>query len=227
MAVENWFTITIESLQEMWQSFLTFIPELIGAIIVIIIGWFISVAIGKIVAEILKRIKFDKLFEKGAWKEALSKAKWKLDPSGFIGSIVKWVLFIVFLKAAVEILGLTEFAVFMGEIVMWLPNLIVAAAIFVVAVIVSEYLPKVIRAGAEGMKIKYSHFIEKVVRWSIWVFAILAILIQLGIARTMFMTLFTGFIAFLVIAGGLAFGLGGKDVAAEMLQDLKRKIKEE
>jgi small-conductance mechanosensitive channel len=131
------------------------------------------------------------------------------------------------LKAAVEILGLQEFAVFMGEIVMWLPNLIVAAAIFVVTVIVSEYLPKIIRAGAEGMKIKYSHFIEKVARWSIWVFAILAILIQLGIARAMFMTLFTGFIAFLVIAGGLAFGLGGRDVAAEILQDLKRKMKEE
>jgi len=190
MIVENWITITIESLQNMWQSFLSFIPGLIGALIVIIVGWFISIAIGKIVTEILKRIKFDKLFEKGAWKEALAKAKWKLDPSGFIGSIVKWVLFVVFLKAAVEILGLKEFAVFMGEIVMWLPNLIVAAAIFVVAVIASEYLPKIIRASAEGMRIKYSHFIEKIVKYSIWVFAILAILIQLGIAQTMFMTLF-------------------------------------
>jgi len=227
MAVENWFTITIESLQEMWQSFLTFIPELIGALIVIIFGWFISIAIGKIITELLKRIKFDKLFENSAWKDALAKAKWKVDPSRFIGSIVKWVLFIVFLKAAVEILGLKQFAVFMGDIVMWLPNLIVAAAIFVVAVIVSEYLPKIIRAGAEGMKISYSHFIEKIAKVSIWVFAALAILIQLGIARGMFMTLFTGFVAFLVIAGGLAFGLGGKDLAAEVLEGLKKKVKDE
>jgi len=227
MAVENWFTITIESLQEMWQSFLTFIPELIGALIVIIFGWFVSIAIGKIITELLKRIKFDKLFENSAWKDALAKAKWKVDPSRFIGSIVKWVLFIVFLKAAVEILGLKQFAVFMGDIVMWLPNLIVAAAIFVVAVIISEYLPKIIRAGAEGMKINYSHFIEKVAKVSIWVFAALAILVQLGIAKGMFMTLFTGFVAFLVIAGGLAFGLGGKDLAAEVLEGLKKKAKDE
>jgi len=227
MIVENWLTITIEGLQEMWQSFLTFIPELIGALIVIIIGWFVSIALGKIITELLRRIKFDKLFESGAWKNALSKAKWKVDPSRFIGSIVKWVLFIVFLKAAVEILGLKQFAVFMGDIVMWLPNLIVAAAIFVVTVIVSEYLPKIIRAAAEGMKINYSHFIEKIVRVSIWIFASLAILIQLGIAEGMFMTLFTGFVAFLVIAGGLAFGLGGKDLASEVLENLKKKVKED
>lgn len=225
--IEDWYTITFASLQELWQSFLKFTPEIIGAIIAVIIGWFVSIAVGKLVSEILRRIKFDKLFEKGVWKDALSKAKWKIDPSGFIGAIVKWVLFIVFLKAAVEILGLKEFAIFMGDIVKWLPNLIVAAAIFVVAVIISDYVPKIIRAAAEGMKIKYGHFIEKVSKIAIWVFAILAILIQLGIARDMFMTLFTGFVAFLVVAGGLAFGLGGKDVAADLLQDLKKKLEEE
>jgi len=225
--IEDWYTITFASLRELWQGFLRFTPEIIGAIIAVIIGWFVSIAVGKLVSEILRRIKFDKLFEKGVWKDALSKAKWKVDPSGFIGAIVKWVLFIVFLKAAVEILGLREFAIFMGDILKWLPNLIVAAAIFVVAVIIADYIPKIIRAAAEGMKIKYGHFIEKVAKIAIWVFAILAILIQLGIAKDMFMTLFTGFIAFLVVAGGLAFGLGGKDVAAEFLQDLKKKIEEE
>jgi len=225
--IEDWYTITFASLKELWQGFLSFTPEIIGAIIAIIIGWFVSIAIGKLVSEVLKRIKFDKLFEKGVWKDALSKAKWKIDPSGFIGAIVKWVLFIVFLKAAVEILGLKEFATFMGDIIKWLPNLIVAAAIFVVAVIIADYIPKIIRAAVEGMKIKYGHFIEKVAKIAIWVFAILAILIQLNIAKEMFMTLFTGFIAFLVIAGGLAFGLGGKDVAAELLEDLKKKIEEE
>ncbi|MCD6550402.1 hypothetical protein J7K24_02560 [bacterium] len=227
MTIENWAKITWKSLGELWASFLKFTPELIGALIVIIVGWFVAVAIGKIIAEVLKRIRFNMLFERGAWKEALEKAKWKVDPSGFIGALVKWVIFIVFLKAAVEILGLEEFATFMSSIVLWLPNLIVAAAIFVVAVIVAEYVPKIIRAAAEGMQLKYSKFIEKVTRWAIWVFAIMAILIQLGIAREMIMTLFSGFVAFLVIAGGLAFGLGGKDVAAEILQDLKRKIKED
>lgn len=225
--MKSWYTITFESLQGLWQSFLAFIPKLIGALIVIIIGWFVAVAIGRLVTEILKRIKFDKIFERGVWKQALAKAKWKVDPSGFIGAIVKWVLFIAILVAAIEILGFTQFAIFISTIAAWLPNVIVAAAIFVVAVIIADYLPKIIRAGAEGAKIGYGHLLEKIVRWAVWVFAVLAILIQLGIARELIMTLFTGFVAFLVIAGGLAFGLGGKDAAGEILGDLRRKFKEE
>ena len=223
--MKTWYTITLESLQGLWQGFLTFVPKIIGALIVIIIGWFIAIAIGRLVTEILKRIKFDKIFERGIWKEALAKAKWKVDPSGFIGAIVKWVLFIAILVAAIEILGFTQFAVFVSRIAAWLPNVIVAAAIFVVAVIIADYLPKIIRAGSEGMKLRYSHLLEKIVRWAIWIFAILAILIQLGIAKELIMTLFTGFVAFLVIAGGLAFGLGGKDTAAEILADLRKRIK--
>jgi len=224
--MRSWYTITFESLQDLWQNFLEFIPNIIGALIVILIGWFFAIAIGKLVAEILKRLKFDKIFERGVWKSALEKAKWKIDPSGFIGAIVRWVLFIAVLVPAVEILGFPQFAVFMSKIASWLPNIIIAAAIFVVAVIISDYLPKIIRAGAEGMRINYSHLLETIVRWAIWIFAILAILIQLGIARELIMTLFTGFVAFLVISGGLAFGLGGKNTAAEILEDLRKKLKE-
>lgn len=227
MFAENWYLITLESLQSLWQNFLAFIPRLAGAIIVIIVGWLVAIAVGKLVTEFLRRLKLDKPFEKGAWKDALAKAKWKLSPSGFIGAIVKWVLFIAFLGAAVEILGFVQFAIFMGRIASWLPNVIVAAAIFVVTVFIANYLPKIIRAGVEGMKIKYSHLLEVIVRWAIWIFAVLAILIQLGIAKDLIMTLFIGFVAFLVIAGGLAFGLGGKEVAAELLQDIRRKLKEE
>ena len=62
-------------------------------------------------------------------------------------------------------------------------------------------------------------------RWSIWIFALIAILMQLGIAPMLLQTLLTGIVALFVIAGGLAFGLGGKDIAAELLSDLKRKLK--
>lgn len=218
--------ITLDSLQNLWQDFISYLPKIVGALVVVIVGWLVAVGIGKIVTEILRRIKFDTLFEKGVWKNALQKAEWKIDPSGFIGAIVKWVLFVSFLIAAVEILGFVQFAIFVGKIAAWLPNIIVAAAIFVVAVIVAEYFPKIIRAGVEGLEIKYSSLLETLARGAIWIFAILAILMQLGIAEDLIMTLFTGFVAFLVIAGGLAFGLGGKEFAAEFLEDIKKKMKE-
>ncbi len=223
--VLDWADVTIQALQNLWQGFLGFIPLLVGAIIVFIIGWFISVGVGRLISEILKRIKLNQILEKGGWKEALEKAEIKVDASGFIGAICKWVLVIVFLLAAVEILGLVQFADFLVKVLAYLPNVIVAALIFVVAVIIADILEKVVRALVEGIRVGYGQIVGTIIKWSIWIFAILAILIQLKIAPTLLQTLFTGFVALIAIAGGIAFGLGGKEVAAELLQDLKKKLK--
>ena len=224
MLVQTWAQITTYALQNLWQGFLTFIPTLIGAIIVFIIGWFISVGIGKLVAEVLIRIKFNKLFEKTGWKQALEKAELKVNAAEFIGAIAKWVLVIVFLLAAVEILGFVQFASFLKSILAYLPNVIVATLILVVTVILVDIVEKVVRTAVEGVKVGYGHLVSVMIKWSIWIFAVLAILHQLGIARPFMETLFTGFVAMLVISLGIAFGLGGKDVAAEILQDLKKKL---
>jgi hypothetical protein len=222
----DWADVTILAFQNLWQGFLNFIPVLIGAIIVFVIGWFISVGVGKLITEILKKAKFNQIFEKGGWKTALAKAEIKVDASGFIGAIVKWILVIVFLLAAVEILGLPQFADFLRSVLGYLPNVVVASLIFVVTVIVVDIVEKLVRASVESIKVGYGQVVSAIVRWSIWVFAILAILHQLGIARPFMEILFTGLVAMLVISLGIAFGLGGKDVAAEILQDLKRKLKE-
>ena len=225
MVLVDWYSVTFEALKGLWQAFLMFIPKLVGAIIIFIIGWFISVGIGKLISEILKRIKFNQIFEKGVWKDALEKAEFKIDASGFIGVICKWILVIVFLLAAVEILGLAQFADFLVKVLAYLPNVIVAALIFVVAVIISDILEKLVRAVVEGVRVGYGQVVGAIVRWSIWVFAVLAILIQLKIAPALLQSLFIGFVALLAIAGGIAFGLGGKEVAAELLQNLKKKLK--
>src|SRR3989344_1210490 len=223
--VQDWSILIIQSLQSLWMGFLNFVPSLIGAIIVFVIGWIVSVGIGKLITEILKRIRFNQIFEKGNWDEALAKANIKVDASGFIGAIVKWVLVIAFLLAAVEILGLTEFADFLKNVLAYLPNVIVAALIFVVTVIVVDIVEKVVRASVESIKVGYGHMVSVVVRWSIWIFALLAILMQLRITPALIQTLFTGLVALIVIAGGIAFGLGGKDVAGEIVRDLYKKLK--
>ncbi len=227
MVLENWITITTGALIDLWQGFLGFVPSLIGAIVVLVIGWFIALAIGKLVSEILSRLKFNVLFEKTDWQRAFQKAKLTVNPSEFLGAIVKWILVIVFLLAAVEILGFTQFTVFLGTIVNYLPNVFIAALIFVIAIIIADIVQKIVVAGVEKMKVGYSDFIGIIVKWSIWIFAILAILYQLGVVRPMVQTLFAGLVALFVISLGLAFGLGGKDVASELLQDWKRKLRGE
>lgn len=224
--VQDWADITTQALQGFWQGFLSFIPVLLGAIIVFVIGWFFAALIGKIITEILKQLKFNQIFEKGGWKAAMEKAEIKVDASGFVGAIVKWVLVIVVLQIAVGILGWTDFAVLLGKVIDYLPNVIVAALIFVVAVIVADILQKVVIAMAEGAKFTYTRFAGAIVKWAIWIFAILAILRQLVIAPELVEALFSAIVYGVVAIFVIAFGLGGKDVAAEMLQDLKGKLKE-
>ncbi len=225
MLVHTWAEATTLALLNLWQGFLNFIPNLIGAILVFIIGWFIAVGIGKLVVGILTRIRLNQFFEKASWKAALERAELKVNPSEFIGAICKWILVIVFLLAAVEILGLVEFASFLRSILAYLPNVVIAVLILVVTAIVVDIVEKIIRAGVEGIKVGYGHLVSVIVKWSIWIFAILAILHQLGVARPFMETLFTGIVAMLVLVIGISFGLGGKEIAAEILQDLRKKLK--
>ena len=223
--VFDWYAVTLTGLQDLLQGFIGFLPALVGALLIFGIGWIISVGVGRLVTDILKRIKFNQVFERGNWKNALEKADMKVDPAGFIGSIFKWVLAIVFLLAAVEILGLSQLAVFITDVLAYLPNVLVASLIFVVAVIIADIVEKLLRAAVESAQVGQAHMVGVIVRWSIWIFAAIAILTQLGVTPVLWQTLFTGLVALAVVAGGLAFGLGGKEVAAQLLQDLNRKLR--
>lgn len=225
MMVFDWYDTTWSALQNLWIGFFDFLPKLIGALIVFIIGWFIAVGIGKLISEILIRIKFNQLFEGGSWKKVLEKADVKVHPAEFIGTIIKWVILIVFLMAAVEILGFAVFADFLTSVVGYLGNVVVAALIFVVAVIVADILAKVIVAATDSARFEYSHIAGDIVRWSIWVFAILAILHQLGVAQPLVETLLSGIIGVFVISFGLAFGLGGKDAAADVIESFRQRLR--
>lgn len=226
----DWYSTTFGVLREMFQSFVQFIPLFLGALLVFVLGWFIAKLVEKLVTEILKRIKFNQIFEKGSWDEALAKADIKVDASAFVGAVVKWILVIVFLTAAAGVFdetpGVNQFTFVLRSVLEYLPNVIAAVLIFVVTVILVDIIDKVVRAAVEQMKIGYGGVVSMVVRWSIWLFAILAILQQLQFRPAdwiveLLKILFFGFVAMFAIA----FGLGGKDVAAEILQDIKGKMR--
>jgi len=222
----NWYEITSKALSNFWAYFINFIPNFIVAVIVFLIGWIIAAIIGKIVSQILLRLQFNRLFEKANWREALEKAEIKVNPAEFIGAIFKWILVIIFLLISVEILGLTQFQVLFNNLIGWIPNLLVAIVIFVVAVIVADLLDKIVVASVKRIGIEYVGILGLIIRWAIYIFAGLAILVQLGVAATLINTLIISFFGTFALAFGLAFGLGGKDTAAKLIEDLRRKIAE-
>ena len=213
-------------LGELWESFLSFMPQFIWALIIFVIGWFFAIGISRLIEEVLKRLKFDKLFQIKKWSEALEKAEFKAKPSEFIGSICKWILIIVVLSIIAEILlpPAAAFGEFLSNVVAWLPNLLAAILIFVATVVISGFVEKLVKAGLHGAKIEYDKIIGAISKWAIWIFGISAILMQLGIGRELILVLFQGIIFLLALAGGLAFGLGGKDVAADFCKQMRDKF---
>lgn len=224
----DWYEITKEALTNLLTKAGTIVINIVGAVIVFLIGWFVSWFIGKIISEVLKRVGFNKIFERESWKNAFDKAEIKIDAAEFVGTIAKWILIIAFLSASVQILGLIEFSALLKSILNYLPNVIAAAFIFVVASIISDILEKVIKSSFEGAKLGYGHLAGVIIKWAIWIFAFFVILEQLIPNRETFLILFQGIVQgivfSIVITVGLAFGLGGKDIAADILKKIKNKL---
>lgn len=223
--VRYWSGIINESFTTFVEAFLAFLPSIIGALIVFLIGWLIALAVGRLIKEILIQVKLNRLFEKKGWGQSLEKADIKSDPAGFIGNIFKWLFIVLTLYIVAGILNLDGIEHVLEKLLGFVPNVAAAIFIFVVAVIIADVLEKLSRAAIEGMKVKSAHLVGVIVKWSIWIFAALMILEQLRIAPEFMTILFTGFVMMLALAMGLAFGLGGKDVVADVLESLKKNLK--
>lgn len=224
----NWYEITSNALSSFWASFINFIPNIVIGIIAFLIGWIIAAIIGKIISQILIRLQFNRLFEKASWREALEKAEIKVNPAEFIGAIFKWILVIVVLLISVQILlglDVNPFQGLLDRLIGWIPDLIVAIVIFIIAVIVADLLDKVVIASVKRIGVEYVGILGLVVRWAIYIFAVIAILMQLdiqvaGLTADIIKILFAG----ITLTIALAFGLGGKDAAAKFVEDIRKKI---
>lgn len=224
MVLQTWGDVIVASLQQVWASVANFVPLLIGAVVVFIIGWIIAVSLGKLVEQILRALKIDHLLSKLEVESTIERAGWKLNSGAFLGGLVKWFLIIVFLLAAVNILGLTQVSDFLRDVLLYIPNVVVAALILIIAALVSVTVERLVRGSVEAAGYKGS-LVGIVARWAIWVFALVAALLQLGIATTLLQTVVTGLVAALAIAFGLSFGLGGKDAAAAFIEKVRGELR--
>lgn len=223
MILQTWGDLILISLQQVWATVAVFLPRLIGAVIVFIIGWVVAMALGKLVEQIIRSLRVDSILERVEAHKALERAGLRLNTGAFIGGLVKWFLVVVFLLAALNILDLGEVSTFLRDVLNYIPRVVVAALILVIAALVAETVERTVRAAVESAGMR-GGLVGAVARWSIWVFAIVAALLQLGIAVQLIQTLVTGLVAMIALAGGLAFGLGGKDAASDILAKVRREI---
>jgi len=220
-----WGQAILNPLQNIWLRFLTFLPNLIGAILVLIIGWIIAAGLDRLVTQILKQIKLDSATNKLGAKTFFRKAGVDFEFSDFIGGLVRWTILLVAFLAAADILGLSEITGFLNQILSYAPNVFVAIAILLVGMLSANFMASIVRGGVGSAKVRSANFLAVVTKWVIWVFTISAVLSQLGIATIIINNLVTAIFFMIALAGGLAFGLGGQKTAAGALDDLQKEMK--
>lgn len=224
MIITTWTETFITSMQDLWASVVGFVPVLVGAFIVFVLGWVIAVVLGKAIMRLAKAAQLDKLFDQMGVMKHVHKAGLEWEVSIFLGALVRWFFIVVAFLAAVDLLGLGELSNYVRDILLYIPNIIVAAIFLLVAAVLANFLEKMVKASMRATEMGPVNFVGAVVRWSVWIFAALAALSQLGIASALVEILFMGLVAMMAIAGGLAFGLGGKETARKLLEDVMNDI---
>lgn len=224
MFVQTWVDVIRFSLQNMWQGFILFLPTLLGALIIFFVGLVIAAGLGKIVEKLIDALKLDRLLAQLGLNKVLERAEIRLHSGRFLGLLIKWFFVIVTVLAVSDVLGLLAFSDFLKQVLLYVPNIIIAVLIMLAGVITAAFMSRLTKVSVLAAKLHAAHFLSALTKWSILVFAFLAALSQLGVAGALVNTLIMGFVAMLAIAGGLAFGLGGKDVAASWLEKMKEEI---
>jgi len=225
MFIQNSVQVLQQSFYNLLWGVSNFIPNLLFAIIIFLIGWFIGSLLGRVVAEAIKALQVDQGLRMAGFGDVMHRAGYQLNTGAFIGALVKWFVIIVFLMAALQMLGLSIVTYFLQQIIVqFLPQVIVAVFILLVAAIVAEVAQGVVAGAARAAGIRSAGFAGTAAKWAIWSFAVIAALSQLGIATAYFQTLFTGLVVALSLAFGLAFGLGGQEAAARFIEKTRDQI---
>jgi hypothetical protein len=213
----SFFERVKDAFQTAFDSFLAYLPEILAALLVLIVGWIIAVLLGKLVRKLLSYTRVDKALDKVGLRRIRQETGLELSVARFVGDLVKWFLIIVSVLAAADILRLSEISVFLRSILLYFPNVVVAVVIVIIGVLVANFVQKLVMGAGRTAKLPSIPLIAAFARWAIIVFSILAALVQLQVAAALIQILFTGIVAMIAIAGGLMFGLGGKDYAQHLM----------
>lgn len=217
MVFQDWGEALTTSLLNVWYGIVAFVPTLIIALIIFAIGWILAMLVEKLVESIFRTLKVDAALKSAGVEDVVKRAGYSLNSGVFVGVLVRWFVIVVFLMASFEILGLDQVNQFLQQVINYLPQVIIAVLILMVGAVVAHAMQHVVVASTKAGHMRAAQFMGKVTKWSIWIFSILAALVTLGIAAQLIQMMLTAVFAGAALAIGLAFGLGGKDVASRAL----------
>ena len=216
--ITDWGDAVLLAGSEALSNFLGFLPQLVGAILVLVIGWIIAGLLAGLIEGVLKRVGFERAAESTGISGFVRQSGSDWTVSKVVAEIVKWFIRLIAIQAAASILGMDQISEIINSILLWLPNLVVALAIIVIGALLARFVAGIVRGATSEMGFGNPDLIANIARYAILGFAVIAAVDQLGIAETVVNTLFTMIVAAVALAFALAFGLGGQQTAARITE---------
>ena len=217
MEVEMWKETFISVIRELWTELALFTPNLVGALLILILGYFVSKLLKVIVSTFLRKVRIDAASEKVGIKDTLNKTGITITPSEIVGKIVFWIFMLTFIISAAETLGLEQVSQTIDSFVLYLPKVIGASLIAIIGLVLAHFVRDLVHSGVEGFGIEYGKPLANFA-FGVMVFVIgVLVLEQLEIQTA----LLNSVLEITLIASGLALalslGLGTKEVSKNII----------
>jgi len=210
----------LQPLQNALSTFLSFLPQLVGAIVILIIGYIVAKVLQAVVGRVLHGIGFDGWMEKGGIKQFFDRAQTNYTPATVLGRLVFWFVFIIAITMAADALGIPQVSAVLGQLIAYIPSIIAAILILILAALLANFVSGIVR-GATG-----SSLLASVAQYAIIVYAIFAAITELGIAVELTAPTFLILLGAVALAAAIAFGIGGREVAGEIIQKVYNRSNE-
>lgn len=216
-AVSDWGVATWTAFTAGLATFYGFVPNLLGAILILLIGWGVASLLYALTDKLLDAVRFDALMARTGVDDAINRSGVRIDPSNLVATLVKWTVLLVAFMMAADALNLTQVSVGISAILAYIPNVVAAVAILALGVLLAGFVSRLVRGAAATAGLKTSDLMADLSYWAITIFAALGAIGQLNIAPTLVQTLYTAVIASIALAGALAFGLGMREQARDVV----------
>jgi hypothetical protein len=224
--IDSWVNTVWLALANSLTQFLNFLPKLVAAILIFAIGLLIANLVKAAVTRLLSATQLEPFAERVGMGRVLRSMGTQLTAKDILGEIVRWSIILIFLLPASEVLGLNQLSELIDGIIQFIPNVIIAVLVLMVGAILADILGEIVGGTSHAIGASTANVLAVISKYAVIVFSVLVALSELRVAPELINTLVTGFVAMLALAGGLAFGLGGKDTAAELLATFKRNLQE-
>ena len=206
---------------QFWTRFVDYLPSFFGGLLILIFGMIVAAILKRLLMTVFSFFQLDRVFHNVGLVERSEVKLWE----EVVVEVLRWTVVVLFLIPTLEVWGLSRATAVLNQLVLYLPNVIVAVIIGFVGIVLSNLVSNLVKQSVKSMGATSANALAVFSKAAIVFFTVLVVLNQLGVAQDLIRILFTGIVGMLAIAGGLAFGLGGRDAAQDVLEDLRKKLK--